>query len=266
MYPILWFGVVLGLSWEIQSYIVFLFLALFVFYVLWVERARRDQAFNTAHTQTLALELRLLEASLGAGLSAVVGARVLFVLTQLFSGKAWNELGDWWQGGLVFYGGLFGALAFLFLYSRWRRLAVVPLFNTAAPAIALAHAVGRVGCFLNGCCHGSPADAPWGVTMTDPRVLSSLKGVPIHPVQLYEAALLVVLALLLWRVASWRSRRFVIYLVGYAGIRFAMEFFRGDALRGTWGLFSTSQWISLAIIPLAVFLDFLWRSDHKRSP
>jgi phosphatidylglycerol:prolipoprotein diacylglycerol transferase len=114
----------------------------------------------------------------------------------------------------------------------------------------LGAAVGRVGCFLAGCCHGRPTDAAWGVRF--PR----LEG-PVHPTQLYDAAAALALGLLLaWR---WPRRRFAgenigLLLVGYPLLRSLTEFFRGDAERGAFGPLSTSQWLSVPLLLVGLLL------------
>ena len=138
-----------------------------------------------------------------------------------------------------------------------------------APGIALGHVVGRFGCLFAGCCYGKPTTMPWGITFTDPFAAANVGtplGVPLHPTQLYEAGaeLLILVVLLLDRTRrAGRSpgRTFWLYMLLYAISRFIIEFFRGDE-RGTVGMFSTSQFISIVLAPLAiVMLVYLSRVD-----
>ncbi len=130
------------------------------------------------------------------------------------------------RGGLSWFGGFAGGLVAGVLMLRWRRVPVLPVLAAATPALALAHAVGRIGCFLVGDDYGVPSTLPWAVAF--PEGLPPT-ATPVHPTQLYEtAALLPVLWLLLrWR-RQGRADRFVLgaYLVMTGSVRFAIEFLR----------------------------------------
>jgi len=125
-----------------------------------------------------------------------------------------------WFGG--FAGGV---LAGLMVMHR-KRLPNVQVLAAATPALAVGHAIGRIGCFLVGDDYGRPTNLPWGIAF--PEGLPPT-AVPVHPTQLYEAAVLVPLVILLmrWR-RSGRPARFVLgaYLVLAGVIRFAIEFLR----------------------------------------
>lgn len=239
----------------LQSYLLLFSLAYFVGLGVWLFENRaapypKDQLINL---------------SLQTFFVGILGAKVLYLITRgpdLWNGElAWQNV---WQGGVVFLGGAISAGAFLYWRLPKIGVARVAGFNTAAPALALAHAVGRLGCFLNGCCYGKYCALPWGVTYHNPLSPAQPKGLPLHPTQIYEAVALVLLGLFLlyWnhrrlRRDSWQS--FEIYLVGYAGLRFTNEFFRGDDVRGIWGPFSTSQWLSLGLIFLGCALRYTRR-------
>ncbi|HWC97592.1 MAG TPA: prolipoprotein diacylglyceryl transferase [Candidatus Sulfopaludibacter sp.] len=159
------------------------------------------------------------------------------------------------QAGGVFYGGLIAALAVSWWYMKKTRL---PLWKTAdvfAPAIALGHGIGRLGCFSAGCCWGVRCSLPWAVTFTNP-VAKDLVGVPlnipIHPTQLYESfAEFLIFGVLYWRIRQAHRPGTIIsmYLVLYGTARFAVEFFRFHEQGNLWGgPLDTSQWISLALL------------------
>lgn len=150
-------------------------------------------------------------------------------------------------GGMVFYGGLIGGIlcaAGLLLSGRIRfpQLEVVYL-----PVIPLVHGIGRIGCFCAGCCYGIPTDGFWGVTY--PLGSPAPAGIPLVPIQLFESAgdflLFVLLCLSVYRRPG---SRLAVYLLGYGCLRYATEFFRGDAARGLLGPLSVAQWISILCI------------------
>ena len=161
------------------------------------------------------------------------------------------------QAGGVFYGGLIAALAIAWWYMRKRRL---PGFQTAdvfAPAIALGHGIGRLGCFSAGCCWGLECRLPWAVTFTNPaanQLVGVPLGVPLHPTQLYEAfAEFAIFGLLYWRIHRPHAPGAIIslYLMLYSSARFVVEFFRYHEQPNPFGgPLDTSQWISLALAAL----------------
>jgi phosphatidylglycerol:prolipoprotein diacylglycerol transferase len=177
----------------------------------------------------------------------LIGARALFVLTNFsYFGAHPIEAPAFWGGGLVFFGGFLVALPGVVAYLQWKKISVPAAFDVLAPALALGHAIGRIGCFFAGCCHGSYCELPWAVRMGSPLVESTLRGLPIHPTQLYECfglLLLVGLLLMLFRKKLAAGIVAASYLVGYSILRFGVEFFRGDTIRGTLTgtPFSTSQ-------------------------
>lgn len=192
----------------------------------------------------------------------LVGARLLYGLVQLpglsASGLRPEEPGlrgilallRSLFGGMVFYGGLFGALAAVALHVRLApSLAGAPAFDIFAVAAPLIHAFGRLGCFLGGCCYGIPC--AFGFLVRENPLYPRMAGVVRLPVQLFEAAgclALFALLLALYRRRALEGRLLRLYLFAYAIMRFALEFLRGDAVRGIWLGLSTSQWISLGIL------------------
>jgi phosphatidylglycerol:prolipoprotein diacylglycerol transferase len=193
---------------------------------------------------------------------AVVGAKLLYLITVLpeLLGDLpllWREPARFAQlyltGGLVFYGGLIGAIVGAFLCARYFSLRLWDFFPVLVPVFPLIHAIGRVGCFAVGCCYGVESD--WGVVFSHSLVAPN--GVRLLPTQLIEAGAEVLLCLLLLWYASRRPaplRLLALYFLTYAPVRFVLEFFRGDVARGFLGVLSTSQWISLLILLAGVAL------------
>ena len=140
----------------------------------------------------------------------------------------------------------------------------LPLWVTCdafAPGIVLGQAVGRVGCLLAGCCYGHPTDHPWGITFTDPIAATNVGtplGVSLHPTQLYEsfAAILILAFLLLLerKGRTFNGRTFWTYLLLYPVARFLIEFLRGDPRGTVFDVLSTSQFVSVLLIPLSVIM------------
>jgi len=226
----------------------------------------------------------------------LVGSRLLhfvFAETDRFFGDPLIFF-DLTKGGFAFYGGAISAGLAGALYGKWAKVPVWKLVDAGAPCIMLGLAVGRLGCFFAGCCHGAICavressaliglpggqivtvdGAPFialmfskGVGVTHPE----FQGVPLYPTQLWES--LGALTLFLFLSWMWRhARRFdgqimATLLLVYPVLRSTIESFRGDAIRGTdWlGLFSTSQLVSLPMLAVG-FGIIVWRVRRGVAP
>jgi phosphatidylglycerol:prolipoprotein diacylglycerol transferase len=202
---------------------------------------------------------RVLDLGIYIIISALIGAKLLLLITDFktFTSDP-RELLTLARSGGVFYGGLILAVAVALWYIRKIGLPLWTTCDVFAPGIALGHVVGRFGCLFAGCCFGKPTTRPWGITFTDPFAAANVGtplGVPLHPTQLYEAgAEFIILMFLLATERKGRAypgRTFWLYMLLYAVSRFIIEFYRGDE-RGAVGMFSTSQFISIVLAPLAV--------------
>jgi len=193
-------------------------------------------------------EDNLLDALIWAILLGFLCAKVLyFIVEPPKMPHSWRELWDLISAGLVFYGGLLGGLLGLFLVSRKTKKNMITFTDLMAPCFCLAHAGGRVGCLMAGCCYGMEYTGPCAVV---------LDGVSRLPTQIMEAIFLVILSAVLIAVYLKKPRRGVVtglYMTIYAVWRFVIEFFRAD-YRGNVGPLSTSQFISLFILAFGVYL------------
>jgi phosphatidylglycerol---prolipoprotein diacylglyceryl transferase len=182
------------------------------------------------------------------------------------------------RGGLVWYGGLIGGVAAYYLQVRARKLPVATMYDATAPALAVAYAVGRLGCFLVGDDYGRYTEGPFGIAFprgAPPSTAGILRHemgeivpahipdsavVTVHPTQLYEIVLALIMFAILWRLGTRRGFRtgqlFAVYMVLYGFERFFIEFLRAKADRifiaGVG--FSTSQLASVALIVLGAYL------------
>ncbi|MBR3289602.1 MAG: prolipoprotein diacylglyceryl transferase [Clostridia bacterium] len=199
-------------------------------------------------------------ATVYAMLAAVVGAKLLFIAVSFRQIVEQHiPLVAVLKGGFVFYGGLIGGVLGMLIYCKQFKLPFWDFADVAAVVVPLGHAVGRVGCFAAGCCYGVEYHGPFSHTYTHLQNTSSTPlGVPLLPVQLIESALLLLLfaGLLIGFLRHPNAQKvFVaVYVLAYSAIRFTLEFFRGDGVRGVFFGLSTSQWISLA----AAVLVILW--------
>ena len=202
--------------------------------------------------------------------SGIVGARLEYV--REFWGRefAADPLAvlKVWQGGLVFYGGLILAILVFFVWCRVRRERVTPVADIFVTIIPLAHAFGRVGCFFYGCCYGRvsacacavafPRRSPAWAAQVEGGLIpeSAPASLPVLPTQLFEAAAVLCLFAVLFFVylRNWKRRPGLTtgcYLVGYACIRFGLEFLRDD-LRQRVGSLSIGQTVSIGLFVLGI--------------
>lgn len=201
---------------------------------------------------------RLLTVALIAIVFGIIGAKALFMAVTY----TWDEIADavrangviWLlQGGLVFYGGLIGGVIGAFLGAAIAKTKLLDYSDSIVPTLPLAHAIGRMGCFCAGCCYGKVTDS-W-IGMSFPSAVTGLaENVKVIPTQLIEAgANVLVFLFLLWFTRKKRvgATTLFVYLIIYGVERFLLEYLRGDEIRGIFGAFSTSQWISIAIVVLA---------------
>lgn len=180
------------------------------------------------------------------------------------------------RGGLVWYGGFIGGALAFYWQVRRRGLPLGALFDSAAPALPLGYAFGRMGCFLVGDDYGLPTDSALGVVFPDRAAMPSTAGylrtvgaeipsdVPdaallaVHPTQLYEIAAALAMFAILWRASTWGlrpGRLFGLFLALYGVERFLIEFLRAKDDRFILGL-TTSQMMSLLLLALAAYLWF----------
>lgn len=177
----------------------------------------------------------------GIFIAAWVGAKLLFYQTypDTSQGNFLTNISFWTGGGFVFYGGFLGALVFIAAMKYFDRKFSLNTLWPMVPALVLGHGIGRIGCFLAGCCYGKPTDSFWGIYLHDHYR---------HPTQLIEAVGLIVMGIYFLKSKAPRLNLIIIYLIGYGLLRFIVESLRGDIVRGSWGMFTPSQWISIGLI------------------
>ncbi len=156
------------------------------------------------------------------------------------------------SGGFVFYGSFVIIIPTVIWYLKKHKIPVFPMLDILAITTLIVHAIGRLGCFLGGCCYGKPTDSFTGM------IFPSTNGVSVHPSQLYEiTALLIILVFVLSikKRKQFNGQIFLTYLILYASARIFLEFFRGDS-RGfiIEGMLSHSQCIGLLLIILATII------------
>jgi phosphatidylglycerol:prolipoprotein diacylglycerol transferase len=179
---------------------------------------------------------------------------------------AWAKV---WRGGLAYYGGFIFAAAFGLWYARKHRLGMWKMADLTAPWIALGLALTRIGCFLNGCCFGKASNLPWAVKFPANRSLeeaqvssglirAGMPSLPVHPTQIYLAALNLLTFFLLYLVLRTRKRfhgELFAWLLIFKGVfRSFVEIWRDDERGVLFGWLSTSQLLSVPLVAVGVWL------------
>lgn len=226
---------------------------------------------------------------------AIAGSRVLYVLTNPheFSGQPMRFFALR-EGGLVAYGGFLGGLLGSWVYWRNKNVSLLGWADVVAPGLCLGLFFTRIGCYLFGCDFGAPLEqgAPgWlaelgtfpgpggGHEHGSPAFVhhrqlglldaSAAASLPVHPTQLYESLAGLVLfgaMLLVWRIRSFRGQVILALTMAYGIWRFLIEYVRDDPERGFYFGFSTSQLISLALVPVAALAYMMLRKKQGGAP
>lgn len=252
----------------IHWYGVFMALAFLTGFASWVAVGRREGR-NAQFVSDLIFWVMV---------AGILGGRVAYVVADLpyFLANPTHILAIW-EGGLIYYGGFIGAILAVFIFGRRRHIPLRVLLDFSITSLPLAHAIGRIGCFLNGCCFGDlcsrwpaiafpAASAPWsrhldlGLITRDAAL-----SLPVHPVQLYEAIWNLAIYPILLLLFRYRRRDGLVtgaYFILYPLGRFLLEFLRGTE-RLHAGPISAAQAISLGL--MAIGLLFLLTSRPRAA-
>jgi len=208
-----------------------------------------------ARKEGLAAET-ILDLAVWVIISGIIGARLFYVIGQW--GDYRHNLLDIvmiQKGGLVILGGFLTNLLVVSLYCRAKKILLLKLFDTLAPAAALGLAIGRIGCFLNGCCFGLPTNLPWGLKFPFGSLAHSyFPNEVIHPTQLYSSFLLLlvflVVTIIIYPRKKYDGQVFYWWLILYSLYRFTVEFFRYSPMH--WLTLTPSQWVVIGLFGCGV--------------
>lgn len=197
-------------------------------------------------------------------LGGFIWAKVLFWITE------WKEivadphfLLHTMSDGFVVYGGIIGGIFSGYLYCRVRKLDFLEFFDLVMPSVALAQGFGRIGCFLAGCCYGQETESALSITFRNSDFAPN--NIALIPTQIYSSILDFLHFFVLLYIAKHKKAGGQVaacYLIFYSIGRFVLEFFRGDIARGSVGILSTSQFISIFTYHFGVILLVwvIWKS------
>ena len=210
-------------------------------------------------------------ASMFAMIGIGIGAKLLYIITILpdlienFNNLDWKTvIPRLLQGGFVFYGGLIGGIAGLYVYSKSFKISFKKLCMILIPVMPIFHSIGRIGCLLAGCCYGMEYHGFGSITFYNSDLAPV--GVPLFPMQIVESIcnlIIFIIILLTYKRFKGTYKTIALYFGLYSIVRFVLEFFRGDAVRGII-ILSTSQWISIAFLIVGIAL-FIYDKKIKKN-
>ncbi len=242
-------------SVTIYGYGLMVAIAIIAAYLLSEYRAKK-KGLDSEHIFTLAIWCLV---------GGTLGSKLLYFTT------IWREIAENpaiildFQNGFVVYGGIIGGIIGGFLYCKYKKWNFFEYFDLVMPQMALAQGIGRIGCFLAGCCYGKETDSGIGIAFHDSAYAPN--NVKLIPTQLFSAAFdigLFAALLLLDKKKKAHGQVAGAYLILYSVGRFIIEFFRGDLERGSVGALSTSQFIAIFLFLVGILL-FLFAGKRKET-
>lgn len=269
MYPVIYTVPILG-GIKIFGYGLMLFIAYMAATNLAAWLARREK-LNPEVIHDLAL---------GVFLGGLIGARLFYVI-QYWGDKvhSFADIFKIWEGGIVLYGSIIGGTIAFFAYRLLRPFPFLPYLDAIAPALALGIAIGRVGCFLNGCCYGDTCSLPWAVSFPEPSPpwaqqhlrhtipASAHWSLPVHPTQLYstiDGLLLMTLALAYYPLRRRDGEVMALLMVTYPVSRLLIEILRSDEAAIFAGMTISQNISTLLMVAGGLFWYWLSRQPAGR--
>lgn len=183
-------------------------------------------------------------------MSGIVGSRIIYVLLNLKKYNSFMDLLEFQKGGLSWHGGLLGGILAIFIYCKIKKYNPFKALDLLMTPTIFALGIGRIGCFLNGCCYGKPTSVPWAMTFPSHR-----HPIPVHPTQLYEMVL--DFAMFFFLLYWWKKRKFngensLMMLALYSVVRFSVEFFRYNSSNQMIAGLSLAQWVSISLFVVII--------------
>ncbi|HZS39397.1 MAG TPA: prolipoprotein diacylglyceryl transferase family protein [Polyangia bacterium] len=258
-------------GWLVPDYFALVALSTIAATAFALRRARADGAERSHQLRAAAI----------AYLAALAGGYLVEALRRVPAAIAARSLGPLAGAGRAAYGGLLCAMIGATIYLHAHRESIGAFFDRAAAGTGLVFAAVRTGCFLAGCDYGRVTASPLGVRFPPGSlaaidharrgwIQSGARSLPVHPTELYEAAVGLASAAIAWALLRRARRRdgrvFLAWLALYAAGRFAVELLRGDEARGVYFGLSTAQWISLALLAFVAIAGSCTARSRSASP
>lgn len=188
----------------------------------------------------------------------ILGGKLLYAGVMLANGAPWDP-GMSIFDGFVFYGGMLGGFLGIALVSLVKKRNILDHLDVVASLLPLGQSLGRLGCYCNGCCYGCSYDGFLAVPYPVNGTLTT-----VFPTWFFESTgCLILFFILHFVIPKYRAMPTAWYLIGYALLRFFVEFQRGDQIRGVWYGISTSQFLSIAALGAGIRLAY-FAANHQQ--
>lgn len=210
----------------------------------------------------------IIDLSLYILISGLVGARLFHKFQHINSYDSISDFLNIFNGGLAYYGGFIFAFVVGVIYLLLKKLPIGKTADTVAPSLAIGEGIGRIGCFLAGCCFGKPTNLSYGVTYPKNSFTYGVIGSQtVHPTQIYSAIALFCIfgiLLLIQKCMKFNGHLFLTFLIFHSLYRFTIDFFRYYTPEEHIIMLTISQFISI-IIALGAFISMLviLKKDHS---
>lgn len=181
----------------------------------------------------------------------IICARIMHVFSEFDKYKNFLDMISIWDGGLSVIGSILGIILYCFYILNKNNIEILPTLDIVASYVALTHAIGRIGCFLVGCCYGKPTNLPWAITYNNKDILAPL-NIPLHPTQLYSALIylfiFITLQIIFNKTKLKNGQILMLYLILSSIERIIVDYFRDDRIFVNNSYFSFYQLIAFMIL------------------
>ena len=209
--------------------------------------------------------------SIFALIGSGIGAKLLYIITILPNiVNIFNQLGvksaiiTLMKGGFVFYGGLFGGILGIYIYAKKFKVLFKKLITILIPTTPILHAIGRIGCLCAGCCYGKEYHGFGSIIFYNSE--HAPNGIPLFPTQIVGSIcnlIIFIILIITYKKYIGTYKTMGLYFILYSIVRFILEFFRGDLIRGIILGLSTSQWISIIIFIIGILIFYKERNNKQ---
>ncbi len=231
MYPYVKIGII-----ELYVFPIVLTLAMFSCLLLYIYSVKYDKFYFP----------QIKQSSVYCMVGSVICGKLLYIFTR--SGTRDLTMFDR-LGGFVFWGGVIGAIVGLYIYCKrkWNRF--FDLLDTYVSVLPLGQAIGRIGCYFNGCCYGK-----YYIGILSVKYIVDGKDTQVFPTWFIESVFCLLLFICTFSISQkvYSGIYTAVYLISYSTFRFFIEYFRGDSVRGIWHRISTSQYISICMFWMGI--------------
>jgi len=255
----------------LQSYGLLIALGVYIGLFLLQRHPRRSSLITENQLFTLVYSSTLV---------GILGGRILYSIFNADDYTHWSQFFAVWDGGLSIQGAILSIVLFVIIWTYINQKSILKILDLCSIFAPLMQSFGRIGCYCAGCCFGAPTTMPWGISnkyLYNEQISSHIGF--IHPTQLYSAAQLFIIFIVLYyldrstKISTYPGKLFTVYIILSSLERFITDFWRGDRIffdstssySSIITLFSVHQWLALAILSIIASIYILVCAYYTRS-